>query len=154
MSLSKLFPVVLALGVAGGAPQEKREPPKKAVDCSEISVHTRSGWLLHILPDGSGSFGFGSSAFDFARFPAKTFAFEKVFAQLREKVQAEEAARGEGYPVWFRTKAAESAKAFYTKDVETVARLFATALAKAEMRASRLKEIWEKNPPTPKQKAP
>jgi hypothetical protein len=154
MCLCKLIPVVLAICVTGAAPQGKRELPKKAADCSEISIHTRSGWLLHILPDGSGRFGFGSSAFDFAHFPAKTFAFEKVFADLRGKARAEEAVRGEGYPVWFRTKAAESAKAFYTKDVDTVARLFTTALAKAEMRVPRLKEIWEKNPPTPKQKVP
>jgi hypothetical protein len=134
--------------------QEEREPPKKAADCSEIGVHTRSGWYLHILPDGSGSLGFGSSGFDFSRFPAKTFQFEKVFADLRGKATSAEVVRGEGYPVWFRTKAADSAKAFYTKDVDAVARLFETALANAEMRVPRLKKIWESDPPTPKKNAP
>jgi hypothetical protein len=154
MSLNNWSAVVLALCVAGAAPQEKREPPKKAADCSKISIRTRSGWYLHLLPDGSGNLGFGSSAEDFSRFPAKTFQFEKVFADLRGKVKAEEAVRGEGYPVWFGTKEAESAKAFYSKDVDAVARLFEKAVANAGMRGPRLKKIWENNPPTPKKNAP
>lgn len=118
-----------------------------AAEIAEIGISTKSGWSLRIFADGSGQFGYGSSAFDFVRIPAGTYDFPTVYRNMRRIVQPDGNIR-EYEAVSFRRVGSRVATAEYTKEVAVLRPLFeAGRRAGQSFTETRLEELWKDRPP-------
>lgn len=91
----------------------------------EISILTPTGWWLHIKPDGSGEYGYGSSI-ALSHFASGTFRFDEIFNKLSSKTFENGNIR-EHYGVTFPRKDITSTVAVYTKDKDLVRKIFELA---------------------------
>jgi len=118
-----------------------------AAQIAEIRISTKTGWSLRIFADGSGQFGYGSSAFDFVRIPAGTYDFPVVYRDMRKIAQPEGNIR-EYEAVSFLRVGAHVATTKYTKEAAVLRPLLETGrLAGEASPGNRLEELWKERPP-------
>jgi len=127
----------------------------------EISIWTPTGWWVHIKPDGSGKYGYGSS-FDLAHFATGTFGFDEILNKL-SAITFEDGNIREYYSVSFQKKDSTSTVAVYTKEKDLVRKIFELAhknggiLDLTQTDTIRVKpspndylnQLWSERPPFP-----
>lgn len=130
-----------------GQPVRGDDPPPVS-ELEKIDVFA-GAWRLNIYPDGSAQIGFGSNAGDFARVPAGTFDFTKVYKSI-SGIVIPSGNIHHSFVVFFCQANVSPSHAQYTNKTETLLPLLETALQKRHPinGKDRLTELWKQNPPT------
>lgn len=112
-------------------------PQLQEVDSIRI-MDINTGWMMSIMPNGSGSIGYGSNPMDVASFPEATFSLKDIYIVLVPKLK--EAAEKGDVAVAIRALGATSTTARYinrseAKPIFAKAQQQSTALDKARFDA-------------------
>jgi len=105
----------------------------------EVSVRTPSGWYVTILPDGSGSVGYG--ALIAWTFPAGTMPFDDIVDKLRAAVRRDGTIATD-YAVAFWKPGETSVVRMYSRDHNTVGAIFERAHGARD--AEFVDNFWER----------
>ena len=62
--------------------EANNEPVAAMSESLNIRLFAGNGWILTIMPDGSGSFSYGSLPFDGATFPSETLNYSEVYSSI------------------------------------------------------------------------
>jgi hypothetical protein len=63
-------------------------PAPQLTEVESISItDINTGWMMSIMPNGSGSIGFGSNPMDVAVFPKGTFSLQDIYSTLVPKLK-------------------------------------------------------------------
>lgn len=114
-------------------------PVSQLTEVESINItDINTGWMMSILPNGSGSIGFGSNPMDVAVFPEGTFSLQNIYSALVPKLK--EAPEKGDVAVAIRASGATSTTARYisrfeAKPIFAKAQQQSTALDKARFDA-------------------
>jgi hypothetical protein len=106
-----------------------------------VCIETPSGWYVTILPDGSGTLGYG--AFAFWTFPAGTMPFDDIVGTLRATVRTDGTIATD-YGVAFWKPGRDRAVTWCIRDRDIVRAIFERA--RAALDAEFLDDFWERPP--------
>lgn len=113
-----------------------------------ISILSPTAWWLRIDTDGSGQVGYGSAFQDTVAFSAGTFRLGELSDRLMATCITE-GTLDRDTAVTFVAAMGRSAESLYCSDPKLVVPIFDRAVEEANLSGTRLRELYDAQPPVP-----